>query len=152
MIYHLDELAMDFRKASIEVLSFIEVRNFLKEVQKVYSYLHPDEQDEAEELWIGFSESYDCMVVDTYHLNNFTPLVNIKPYLKTSEDEIVSLYSDLGGECYAHKILFNDLQDIECPFDEEELCKAEVKVQNNNSSLSKVLNFTDLLDGIELPF
>lgn len=159
MIYHLQELAVDFRKASIEVLCFNEVRNFLKEVQRVYSNLYIDEQLEAEELWLGYSDIYDCMVIDTYHVNEFTPLVNIKPYLKTSEDEIVSLYSDLGGECYSHKIFFNDLMDIEYEFDEEEffkeqeeLRKAKDKARYENSFSFEPQNLYDAVLDIELPF
>lgn len=159
MIYHLDELAMYFRKASMEVLSFNEVSNFLKEVQRVYSYLYMDERDEAEELWIGYSEIYDCMVVDTYHVNNFFPLVNIKPYLQPSENEVVDLYGDLGGECYSQKIFFDDLRDIEYEFDEEEffkeqeeLRKAKDKARYENSFYPKPQNLYGVIDDSELPF
>ena len=159
MIYHLQiqELAMDFRKASIEQFSFKEIKKFLREIRRVYNNLFLCEQEEAVELWIGFSERWG-FVVDTYHYHNFTPLIPLKSYFIESKNEVMNLYGELYRECYSHKIHLGDFHDElrEMPHlfeeEEEDFYKEEIKAQNDSYSLSKVLDFTNLLHDIELPF
>lgn len=85
MIYHLNELAMNFRKAFIEELTYEAVEDFLKEVERVYSHLNIDEQLDAQELWIGFSRG--GVVIDTYHNNKFYPVLILKEYLTKSKKQ-----------------------------------------------------------------
>lgn len=101
MILNLNELAIDFRKASIEELSYEAVGKFLEEVQKVYSYLNIDEQLAAEELWIGIGML--GVAIDTYHHNKFYPLVNLKGYLTESRESVKNLYGEIYAACYSHK-------------------------------------------------
>ena len=106
MILNLNELAIDFRKASIEELSYEAVEKFLEEVQKVYSYLNIDEQLAAEELWIGIGML--GVAIDTYHHNKFYPLVNLKGYLTESREHVKNLYGEIYVACYSHKTSLED--------------------------------------------
>lgn len=106
MIYHLNELAIDYRKACIEEFNQGAINDFLNEVQRVYSSLDKDDQVKSVELWIGFTPFR--AVIDTYHYNNFYPIINLKDYLTVSNNQVQKLYGELYRFLYSHKTTFED--------------------------------------------
>lgn len=164
MILNLNELAIDFRKASIEELSYEAVEKFLEEVQKVYSYLNIDEQLAAEELWIGFGML--GMIIDTYHYNKFYPLVNLKGYLTKSREHVKNLYGEIYAACYSHKTRLEDfssdyfyddddeifIPDRECSSDKISEEKTPNSIYVEESSTLKHAYEAISIDDIELPF
>ena len=165
MILNLNELAIDFRKASIEELSYEAVEKFLEEVQKVYSYLNIDEQLAAEELWIGFGML--GVAIDTYHHNKFYPLVNLKGYLTESREHVKNLYGEIYAACYSHKTSLEDfasaylydddegeifIPDRECSSDKISEEKTPNSIYVEESSTLKHAYEAISIDDIELPF
>lgn len=109
MIFNLNELAIEFRKAWMNELTFDQSFVFLNEIQRVYSMLHPDDQEDAQELWVGFSRGE--LVVDSYHFDNFFPILNLKDYLieldEEYDDQVEDFLDAVGGSCYANKMWFD---------------------------------------------